>query len=160
MKTKSILALTACACAVSFSAPALADAKQTCVDMVKKAATFLASNGKDKLLDEINNPKGMFTDGTTYLFATDYQPNFDPKTGHIITLAHGVNPKLVGKDMADLRDADGVYFVKKLLERANSKEGEGWTDYKWPHPVTKQIEPKSTYTKRVEPLVINCGVYK
>lgn len=160
MKTKTVLVLAAYVCVASFSAPASADSKQTCLDMVKKASAFLASNGKDKLLDEINNPKGMFTDGETYLFATDYQPNWDPKTGHIITLAHGVNPKLIGKDMADLRDADGTYFVKKLIERANSKEGEGWTDYKWPNPVTKQIEAKSTYTKRVEPLVINCGVYK
>ncbi|OWW19895.1 cache domain-containing protein [Noviherbaspirillum denitrificans] len=139
---------------------ASADNKSECVGMVKKAGEFLAANGKDKTLAEINNPKGQFSHGEIYLFASDHVPNWDSNKDRTITLAHGANPKLVGKDMTDLKDADGFAFVKRMAEIASSKSGEGWTDYKWPNPVTKAIEQKTTFTKRIEPLVISCGVYK
>lgn len=139
---------------------AFADNKADCVNLVKKASDFLAANGKEKTLAEINNQKGQFAHGEIYLFASDYIANWDSNKDRTITLAHGANPRLVGKDMTDLKDADGVPFVKKMAEIAASKSGEGWTDYKWPNPVSKAIEPKTTFTKRVEPLVISCGVYK
>jgi hypothetical protein len=53
-----------------------------------------------------------FFNGATYLFASDYVLNWDQNKGRTITLAHGTNPKLIGKDMTDLKDADGVAFVK------------------------------------------------
>ncbi|HEY8607766.1 MAG TPA: cache domain-containing protein [Noviherbaspirillum sp.] len=139
---------------------AQADSKEDCVKLVKSAGDFLAANGKDKLIAEINNPKGTFANGEIYLFASDYIPNWDSSKDRTVTLAHGANPRLVGKDMTDLKDADGVYFVKKMAEVAASKTGEGWTDYKWPNPVTKQIEAKTTFTKRTGNLVVSCGVYK
>jgi len=157
---KVIKAATAAALIAAFGSASAADNKAECVALVKKAGEFLAANGKDKTLAEINNPKGQFAHGEIYLFASDYIPNWDSNKDRTITLAHGANPKLVGKDMTDLKDADGFAFVKRMAEIASSKAGEGWTDYKWPNPVTKAIEPKTTFTKRVEPLVISCGVYK
>ena len=139
---------------------AVADNKAECIGMVKKAGEFLAANGKEKTLAEINNPKGQFSHGEIYLFASDHVPNWDSNKDRTITLAHGANPKLVGKDMTDLKDADGFAFVKRMAEIASSKSGEGWTEYKWPNPITKAIEQKTTFTKRIEPLVISCGVYK
>lgn len=158
--TKLLSALLACLCATSAAGAFAADSKEDCVKLVKTAGDYLAANGKDKLIGEINNPKGTFANGEIYLFASDYIPNWDSSKDRTVTLAHGANSKLVGKDMTDLKDADGVYFVKKMAEVAASKSGEGWTDYKWPNPVSKQIEQKSTYTKRVSNLVISCGVYK
>lgn len=133
--------------------------KEDCVKSVKKAGDYLAKNGSDKTIAEINDPKGQFSNAENYLFASKYIDNFDSATSRIITLAHGANPKLIGKDLTDLKDANGTFFVRKFAEVSTSKSGEGWTDYKWPNPVTKQIEHKSTYTKRFDPLVISCGVY-
>lgn len=154
------IALIAPALLLALGTASAQDNKAECVALVKKAGEFLKANGKEKVLAEINNPKGAFAHGEIYLFASDHVPNWDSNKDRTITLAHGANPKLVGKDMTDLKDADGVAFVKKMAEIAASKAGEGWTDYKWPNPVTKQIEPKTTFTKRYEPLVFSCGVYK
>jgi len=159
MNTWMKAAMTA-ALAAAFGSAGAADNKAECVGLVKKAGEFLAANGKEKTLAEINNPKGQFAHGEIYLFASDHIPNWDSNKDRTITLAHGANPKLVGKDMTDLKDADGFAFVKRMAEIASSKSGEGWTDYKWPNPVTKAIEAKTTFTKRIEPLVISCGVYK
>lgn len=160
MKMKNaLLAIAASTLAASFGAASATD-KSECVNLVKKAGTFYKEQGKDKVIAEINNPKGQFANGEIYLFMSDFVENFDESKDRTITLAHGANPKLIGKDMTDLKDADGVYFVRKMAAVANTKEGKGWTDYKWPNPVTKTIEPKTTYTERVGGVVISCGIYK
>jgi cytochrome c len=47
-----------------------------------------------------------------------------------------------------------------VAEVVASKSGVDWTDYKWPTPVTKQIEQKTSFTKRLQGMAISCGVYK
>ncbi len=125
------------------------------VALVKKAIVFYKANGADKTWAEINNrenPKFVLKD--LYLFSGALKPN-------IPVPAHGANAKLVGKVMTELKDVDGVPFTKMFAEVANSKEGKGWVDYKWPNPITKQIEKKSTYVERVDDsFYIACGIHK
>jgi len=116
--------------------------------MVKKAAAFMKANGEAKTLEEINDLKGQFVKGELYLFAIDLQ-------GHMI--AHGANPKLVGKSMIDFKDADGKYFIQEFIRVA--RKGDGWVDYKWVNPVTRKTEPKSTYVEEIGNVIIACGIY-
>lgn len=120
------------------------------VAMVKKAAAYIAANGREKAFAEISNPSGQFKDRDLYIAVLD-------KTG--LTLAHGGNGKLIGKPMAELKDVDDKYFIKAFLDVAATK-GSGWVDYKWPNPVSKVIEKKSTYVEKAGDLVIICGIYK
>jgi len=76
-----------------------------------------------------------------------------------VTIAHGGNAKLVGKDMLGLKDADGKFFIKAFIETAKSK-GNGWVDYKWVNPQTNKIENKSTYVQKVDDYFLGCGIYK
>lgn len=73
--------------------------------------------------------------------------------------AHGTNPKLVGKDLISLKDADGKFFVKSYIELVKSK-GSGWVDYKWINPSNSAIQTKSTYVEKVDDLIVGCGIYK
>jgi signal transduction histidine kinase len=78
-----------------------------------------------------------------------------------LVLAHGGNPKLVGKNMKDLRDANGKAFIAEMIEKSKTT-GAGWVDYKWTNPTSKKAEDKTTY---VHPLpaghaFIGCGIYK
>ncbi len=123
------------------------------VAMVKKAAAYVKEVGKDKALAEFSNPKGKFVDRDLYLFAIS-------TSGDGTELANGANPKLVGKVMLELRDADNHYMVKDFLAVANGKAGAGWVEYKWPNPVTKAIDAKITYIEKVGDMLIACGVYK
>jgi cytochrome c len=61
----------------------------------------------------------------------------------------------------DLKDPNGKYFMKDLVELAKTK-GSGWVDYVWVNPTTKKIQPKATYAKRIEGMdaFIACGVFK
>ena len=73
---------------------------------------------------------------------------------------HGTNVKLVGKNVTEMKDADGRYLIKDILALGMSKEGKGWVDYKWPNPSTGTIDSKRTYVERVEDVIIGCGIYK
>lgn len=142
--------------ALALNAAAFAAEKGTAeeaVALVKKAAAYLKENGKEKAFSEFNNPKGQFADRDLYVFVYG-------TSGDGINLAHGANPKLIGKNLLDLRDADGKLIVKGFIEVGNSKTGHGWVDYKWPNPVTKAVEAKSTYIERVGDVMIGCGIYK
>lgn len=118
--------------------------------LVGKAVAFLKANGKDKALVEFNNPKGGFVNGELYVFVLD-------KDG--TTLANGVNAQIVGKNVLDMKDMDGKYFIKDLIAIGNSK-GSGWIDYKWPDPVTKKMRPKSTYVEKAGEVYLCVGFYK
>ena len=118
--------------------------------LVEKGVAYVKAEGKEKAFAEFTNQKGRFVDRDLYIFVVDFNG---------ITLAHGGSPKLVGKDMRELKDADGEYFIKKFIELDKTK-GNGWVDYKWGNPVTKKIEPKSTYIQRVDDYFLGCGIYK
>jgi signal transduction histidine kinase len=74
-------------------------------------------------------------------------------------VAHGANPALVGKNLIDLKDQDGKFLIRELSETATDKV-EGWVDYKWPNPVSKMIEAKSSYVERMGDYFVGVGVYR
>ena len=139
---------------VSVPAPA-ADKKGTAAEataMVEKAIAHIKKAGREKAFADFNNPKGPFTDGDLYVVVYDL-------TGMV--LAHGANTKMIGKDVIDLRDSDGKFFVKERVEMmSKSPTAKGWQDYKFMNPVSRQIEPKSMYLQRFEDVMVGCGIYK
>jgi len=118
--------------------------------MVKKAIQFIKTEGKEKAFAEFSNLKGKFVDRDLYVTVYDLNAK---------CLAHGANPKMIGKDLIDMKDPDGKAFFKERMEIAKTK-GKGWQDYKFTNPLSKKIEPKSMYFERFEDIVVACGIYK
>jgi cytochrome c len=118
--------------------------------LVKKAVQLIKTEGKEKAFVEINNPKGKFVDRDLYIFVYDM-------TGKCV--AHGFNQKMIGKDLIEMKDKDGKYFVKERIEIAKTK-GRGWQDYEFTDPITKKIEHKSAYIEKLDDLIVGCGIYK
>jgi signal transduction histidine kinase len=120
------------------------------VAMVKKAIVYIKAHGREKAFAEFSNPKGPFIDRDLYVTVYDMKG---------VCLAHGFNPKMVGKNMIDLKDPDGKAFVKERNEMAKTKD-KFWVDYKYVNPLTKQIEQKSQYVEKLGDILVNCGIYK
>jgi signal transduction histidine kinase len=117
---------------------------------VKKAIEFYKSTDKAKALAEFSNASGKFVKGDLYIFVYDLNGK---------CLAHGGNPKMVGKDLIDMKDADGKSFVKERVSIIKTK-GKGWQNYKWTNPESKQIESKTAYIEKCNDVIIGCGAYK
>lgn len=153
MKKYVISIILACASLFAW-APAGAADKGTpdeAVAMVTKAVALIKAKGREAALAEFNNPKGAFVDRDLYIFVID-------KDG--LTLANGVNARLIGKNVMQLKDAEGVYFIKKFIEIGDTK-GKGWgPEYKWSNTVTHAMETKQSYVEKVDNLYVGCGVYK
>lgn len=122
------------------------------VAMVKKAVAFIKANGKDKALAAFNDPKGAFVDRNLYIFAYDLK-------GTNLAIGNGNAEKMNGKNLIEMKDVDGVYLIKQMIEIGNTK-GSGWIDYRWPNPGNSLIEHKTSYVEKVGDMVIGCGTYK
>ncbi len=120
------------------------------VAMVKKAAAYLQANGKEKAFAAFSDPKGEFVDRDLYVTVYDLNGT---------CLAHGLSPKLVGKNMIDMKDVDGKPFVKERNDKAKT-ESAFWIQYKYVNPISHGIEPKAMYTEKVGDVLICCGVYE
>ena len=70
-----------------------------------------------------------------YFFAYDSQG---------VNVMHGVNPALVGKNLFDFKDPNGVLMIQQLITAA--QKGGDFTPYSWENTQTKGIEPKLGYS--------------
>ena len=149
------IAITALLVTLGAMPAAAQDKKGTAAEataMVDKAIAFMKKNGREKAFAEFNNHKGQFTDRDLYVVVNDMKGK---------VLSHGANAKMIGKEMIDLRDVDGKYFVKERVEMmSKGPDAKGWQDYKFMNPVSRQIEPKSMYLHRFEDVMVGCGIYK
>jgi cytochrome c len=151
---KRLLLVWLClACLLSTAAPAQAQdkgSKEEAMAMVQKAVAAIKADGRDKAFAAINDPNGPFRDRDLYVVVYDLSGK---------CLAHGANPKQIGKDLTELRDPDGKFFIKERVELAKTKDS-FWQDYKFLNPANKLIEPKSMYMEKSGDLLIGCGVYQ
>ena len=137
-KTVRILlfALTALAL-LSLPLTAMASDAKVAKAKVEKAAKYLAEKGEAGLAE--------FSDTGSQWAQTPYIFVYDLK-GTII--AHGANPKLVGKNLMGLKDVKGNMFAAEFVAVAKSP-GHGWVEYWWPKKGSKEPEQKASYILRV-----------
>jgi cytochrome c len=118
--------------------------------LVDKGVKLLKTDGNEKAYTAFNDAAGAYIDRDLYIFVMDLQGT---------VLAHGANKSLIGKTLLNLKDANGKPFVQELISVASAK-GEGWVDYHWSNPVTKKVEGKSTFVKKVGDVFVAVGIYK
>ncbi|MTV37202.1 cache domain-containing protein [Duganella radicis] len=150
MKRRTIFAFCLSLVAVPTLAGEHRATKDEAVAFVNRAVAHLKVNGAAKALADFNDPKGKFIDGELYVVVVDLQGN---------VLANGANHKLVGKNLLQIRDLDGKYFVREQIEIANTK-GAGWVEFRWNNPVTSKMELRQFYLVRNENYFVGSGVFK
>ncbi len=120
------------------------------IDFVERAAEYVKVSGKQKAFEVFSDPQGEFRDGELYIFAEDFQGN---------ELASGGQPELVGQNILDVQDANGVYLVKELIATARDK-GRGWVSYVWENPETGEQQAKRAYVIKVgDDWYVGSGMY-
>jgi signal transduction histidine kinase len=107
--------------------------------MISAALAHVKKAGNEQAFKDFTSDKANWTKKDLYVFVMDLKG---------VVLAHGANEKLVGKNLIELKDQNGKLFAREFIEVGTSK-GEGWVDYDWTSPVTKKVEGKSTFVKRI-----------
>ena len=133
----------------AFGAEQFATAKDA-EAMVAKAVKYIETVGPATAYADFTAKKAGWVDGDLYVVVYDFNGK---------VLAHGANPRLVGKDMLDVKDANGKAFVQERVSLAKTK-GTFWQDYMFSDPVTKKLLPKSMYCQKVADTAVCAGIYK
>lgn len=137
--------LTACSSTQSESTAPTVTASADAADraaveaFVAEAVEYARANGQDAAGAAFTEPGGPFHQGELYIYAY----NFD---GTVI--AHGGDPNLVGQNLIDMTDPNGVKVIQDLSALAQS--GSGWLEYTWPNPAQGNVDQlKLGYVEKV-----------
>lgn len=142
-----------CFC-VLFSEVAFAlHTKEDALALVNQFINDLKGKDAAAMIAAVNTPKeqNKYIKEELYIFL------FDKNTKCV---GHATNPGLVDKDLSNLKDADGKLFMREITDKVKAGTSEGWIDYRWTNPVSKKIEPKLTYFKEFQGLIVLAGIYK
>lgn len=154
MKGKTAVAVSIFVSAVLATGAAWALAERAtakeAVTMVKKGVAYIKANGKEKGYAEITSKTSRFRDRDLYLVVYGLDG---------MVWAHGLNEKMVGKVLIELKDIDGKEFVRERTELGKTNST-FWQDYKFTDPLTRKVEPKQMYCERLDDTVVCGGIYK
>ncbi|EPZ16238.1 hypothetical protein M622_13500 [Thauera terpenica 58Eu] len=101
--------------------------------------------------DAFNDLNGGFVRDDTYVFVVGIKD----QRMH----AHGANPRLVGRKVAELKDAAGKPIIEEML-RIVVQADEGSLEYQWRNPATGAIENKRTFLRRIGDYMVGVGYYQ
>lgn len=120
--------------------------------MVDAAVEHVKKVGPDQAFKDFTNKENKaWQKKDLYVFAYNAEG---------VNVAHGANDKLVGKNLIELKDPNGKPLIQELRDTA--KKGGGWVEYDWPHPQSKKIESKVSYTRMMTNFdgFVGVGVYR
>jgi cytochrome c len=126
-------------------------AREEAVAMVQRVQEKFKRDGAEETFKAVTDKSvGEFHDRDLYAFIYTLDG---------FCVAHGARSVLVGKNFISLKDQDNKYLIKDMIDIANGP-GSGWTNYKWPNPLSNKIEDKASYIERMGPYFVGVGVYR
>jgi signal transduction histidine kinase len=148
------LAFLAFAALIALATPVLAadyGSKEEAVAMVKRVQAEFKKDGAEATFKAVSDKSvADYHDRDLYPFIYDMAG---------ICVAHGARPALIGKNLIDLKDQDGKFLIREMVDLAKGP-GSGWIAYKWPNPITNKIEDKISYVEKMGNYFVGVGIYK
>lgn len=122
------------------------------VEQVEDAVDLIETLG-EMAFDELRDEAGSFRFYDAYVFVMNEEG---------VHLVNAEFPQYEGRNMLDVKDADGKVIGREMLDLLAHQEA-GWVDYLWPKPGDTRPSKKSSYVHRAEldgqMLVVGAGVY-
>jgi polar amino acid transport system substrate-binding protein len=80
----------------------------------KTSASLVVTVPAEVALKTFNDKNGEFVEGNRYVFAYDFDGN---------ALAHPIQPEFIGKNRIDIKDPNGVEYIRDMIALARSEGG-------------------------------------
>lgn len=151
---KRTISLLPLACAAWLAGPAVAAEHGTeaeAQELVAKAIAQMKADGMDKTVKAINDRTPGWEKGDLFVFVYDYKGTM---------LAMGPNKKMVGKNLIDMKDVDGMPLAKGMIDMVKAKKKGWYGPYKFSNPQTSTYEYKKAYCEQAVGETLACvGIY-
>lgn len=123
--------------------------RDTLVRRVKEARDYAQVQGAEKAVWDFNDLKGVYADGSRYIFAYGYNGT---------TLALPYQPELIGKNRLDFADTYGVKIIRGEISAA--QRGGGFVYVQYFNPDTGKPGLKLCYVTPVDDTwFVGSGIY-
>lgn len=111
--------------------------KEKLVTLVDKAAALIQKEGESAFA-EFRKKGSEWFQGDLYIFVDDMEGK---------NLCHPVTPGLEGKNLLDMKDAEGKEFVREMIDLLKTKDA-GWVEYSFAKPGAAAPLKKIAYVKK------------
>ena len=122
---------------------------QAAKDLLARAVEAMEKDPK-LAMSQFNSMNGGYNEDDLYVFVVGINDR--------IMHAHGSIPRLIGRNVSDMRDINGKHLLPQMIDIVTSKGG-GELKYVWPNKVTGKQEQKTTYLRRVGEYLVAVGHY-
>jgi TRAP-type uncharacterized transport system substrate-binding protein len=75
-------------------------------------------------------------------------------------MANALFPAVRSKHLIDLKDQDGKFITQEWIRIATTPPYHGWSNYRWPNPITNTIDDKSSWVERMGDYLVGVGVHR
>jgi cytochrome c len=127
--------------------PARAGSAPEAKALSEKAVALIAAEG-EKAFPLLSDPKGEYVKDDMYVVVLDHQG----------VVRANINPKLIGVNMWEASDPDGIKFSQEAIKIGDTT-GSGWQKYRFTNPLSKKLEPKQAWVQKAGDFVTMCGFY-
>jgi len=137
-------------------------------EQIRKHILVEVNSFRDNLLSYYDQSQEAFSPAEIEKIIKDFVRlyRYDGGTGYFfinentVNVLHPIKPELEGRNLTDLKDQDGKYFIREFVQITEHNR-EGFCSYKWLNPTSNEIEEKLTYVFKFPPFnwIIGTGFY-
>jgi signal transduction histidine kinase len=120
------------------------------VAMVQRVQEKFKKDGPDATFKAINNKAFVDRDLFPWVYRLSDGTN----------MANALYPAVRGKKLIDLTDQDGKFIAQEWIRIANTPPHHGWSNYRWPNPVTNMDDDNAAWVERMGDYVVGVGIHR
>jgi uncharacterized protein len=120
------------------------------IAMVRKVQEKFRKDGPEATFRAINNKVWVDRDLFPWAYRLDDGTN----------MANALFPAVRGKPLFDLKDQDGKFIVQEWIRIATTPPYHGWSNYRWPNPITNTVDDKSSWIERMGDYLVGVGIHR
>jgi TRAP-type uncharacterized transport system substrate-binding protein len=120
------------------------------IAMVRRVQEKFRKDGPDATFKAINNKAFVDRDLFPWVYRLSDATN----------MANALFPAVRGKQAIDLKDQDGKFITQEWIRIATTPPYRGWSNYRWPNPVTNTDDDNSAWIERMGDYLVGVGIHR